>query len=303
MKGIKRVLVALDMSPMDEELIAYTAHLNQILRFDVIYFFHAATSLMLPKEVVEKYPDLIAPVDESLENLIKDRLGSFFDTDTTTKIEIHEGDASDKILRWSQIKEVDLMIMGKKDKLKGSGLLPSRMTKVGYCSLLMVCEGCGVGLQKIMTAVDFSPSSKSALQQAVSLARQSNTKLLIQNTYIVPSGFYKIGKTYKEFAGIMKEHSRRDLEKFIAGEGLDTIDHEIILSLDDNDEPSDKIYADAHAHDVDMIIIGSKGRTGLANIFLGSVAEKLLGLQRKIPVLVVKNKNRNLGFLEAVLRI
>ena len=54
----KRVLVALDLTEMDETLIAYTSFLGTIFDIDKLYFFHVARSLELPEQLLEKYPDV-----------------------------------------------------------------------------------------------------------------------------------------------------------------------------------------------------------------------------------------------------
>ncbi len=303
METIKRVLVGLDMTEMDEYIIKYTSFLSDLLELDKIYFFHVSPSLSIPERLTEKYPDLLAPADESLVDLVEDKIDQFYTGSAEVSIEIREGNARDKILRWSDIKEIDLIIVGKKNELKGSGLLPNHLAKVGHCSILMVPEGVKSTFKKIMVPVDFSNSSKAALKEALVIAEKSEAQLLIQNTYVVPQGYHKSGKSYQEFAEIMKRNAEQDAKEYLHSMGLDTNQCAVELSLDDDDEPSDKIYAVAENENVDLIIIASKGRTGLANIFLGSVADKILQVKGKVPVLVVKNKKGNMGFLDAILRI
>lgn len=303
METIKRALVGLDMTEMDDYIIRYTSFLSDLLDLDKIYFFHVSPSLSIPKRLTEKYPDLLAPADESLVDLVEDKIKQFYKGRADVSIEIREGNARDKILRWSDIKEIDLIVLGKKNELKGSGLLPNHLAKIGHCSILMVPEGVKSTFEKIMVPVDFSNSSKSALKKAVAIAGKSKAQLLIQNTYVVPQGYHKSGKSYEEFAEIMRHNAEQDAVEYLNSMDLDASQFEVELSLDDDDEPSDKIYAVAENQHVDLIIIASKGRTGLANILLGSVADKLLQAKGKIPVLVIKNKKGNMGFLDALLRI
>lgn len=303
MQDIKRVLVALDMTEMDEIIISYTSFLNSILNFDSVYFIHVSKSLMLPEEVMNKYADVLAPADESLKDLIEDKIEQHFEGNTDTAIEIREGNALDKILRWSKIKETDLIVVGKKDKLKGSGQLPNKLAKVGHCSILTVRETSKKSLDRIMVPIDFSSTSKYAFTKAAEMAELSQAELVVQNTYVVPTGFRKTGKTYSEFAEIMRQHSERATSNFLKEQNLTGLNCTTSLALDDDEEPSDKIYKDAESHDVNLLVIGSRGRTEIANILLGSVADKLLHHEGQIPVLVVKKKKENLGFLEALFRV
>ena len=55
-------------------------------------------------------------------------------------------------------------------------------------------------------------------------------------------------------------------------------------------DPSEKISEEAARMDADLIIMGSRGRTALAGLFLGSVTNGVLA-RTKNPILIVRNKN------------
>ena len=302
---IKRVLVALDLTDMDNQLIDYTSYLTDILSIDALYFFHVAPSLEIPDGVLKEFPGLLAPTDESLEKIIQDKIDQNLKcpANTQIKIEVREGNAEDKILKWSDIKDIDLIITGRKEELKGSGLLPGRLAKFGHCSILMVPEKASTKISKIMVPVDFSKSSKVAIQEAQTFADKTGAKIAIQNTFTVPWGYHTSGKSFEEFSEIMRGHAKNHALKFVKETKLSEKDTELIITLDNDEQPADKINEDAKKHGCDLIIMTSKGRTGLANVLLGSVADKVLSIKGKIPVLIIKDKKHNLGFLDALLRL
>ena len=52
-------------------------------------------------------------------------------------------------------------------------------------------------------------------------------------------------------------------------------------------QPDDAIVQEALRYKVDMIIMGSHGRTGVKKLLMGSVTERVIG-QATCPVLVIK---------------
>ncbi len=305
MSSFNRILVGLDFSDMDGTLIQYTSMLTQIFEVDTIYFMHVASSLELPDEIVEKYPDLLAPVDETIQKQMEQVVDEYFSNrgDITCQILVKEGNAADQILRWSGIKEIDLILMGRKKSLKGSGVLPGKLARVAHCSLLMVPESSPLQISRIMVPVDFSKRSAAALDVARGIRKVRESELILQNTYRVPVGYHASGKSFEEFVEIMKGHAQEDARKFLNRNSMPAEEVEMAFILDNDDEPADKIYRQAIELQADLIVIGSRGRTDIASVLLGSVADKICQFDTDIPLLIVKNKKENMGFLEALMRI
>jgi nucleotide-binding universal stress UspA family protein len=304
MYKIERLLVALDLSEMDEVLIRYTSHLAEFLKSEKVYFIHIAKNLELPEELKKNYPDLMAPSDESITNSLDKKIKGAWESDYECEkvIEIKEGDPSSKILKWVNIKNIDMMVMGRKRKLKGGGIVPQKIAKVAQTSLMMVPEDYDFKLGKIVIPVDFSKHSKLVVEEALAIKGKSNINLTFLNVFTVPSGYHKTGKGYDEFAGIMKGHAKMDFNEFVEKHDFpEELDCQYVL--DDDDSPADKIFGFASDQKADMIVMGSKGRTGLASILLGSVAEKVIKYDSDIPLMIVKEKGENMGFLKALLNI
>ncbi|MTI23132.1 universal stress protein [Fulvivirga sp. RKSG066] len=303
MYSIKRILVALDLSELDEMLIAYAANMAEILATEKVYFFHVAKSLELPERVSEKYPDLLAPLDESLRNDLTKKIDAQFKAACDYQIEIKEGNPADQIMRWSDIKEIDLIMVGRKLQLRGQGVLPGKLARVAHCSVLFVPENSQPKIDKIVIPVDFSRNSNLALEMALEFKKATSSQLILQNTYTVPWGYHSLGKSYEEFAEIMKEHAHEDAIQFLKRKDIDESSITLELSLDKEESPAERAYEIATKHSADLVIMSSKGRSGIAQLLLGSVAEKMIKLDATIPLMVVKNKNDNMGFFEALMKI
>jgi len=302
MKKFKKVLIGLDLSPMDEILIKKTAQLANLLEMEMMYFVHVAKDLALPEEVSKNYPDLLAPVDETIERQISDTiLAAGFPQHVSHEIEAKEGGPLDTILRWAKVKDVDLIIMGRKHDLKGSGTLAKRVALKSPCSVLFLTENMNEKpFEKIFVPLDFSSYSSLTLEYAQKFNTDPDL-IKCYHLYEVPHGYSKTGKTYEEFAEIMRENARKDFKSFIRKNNLPEFDCQ--LKAKDKGNTAEFLLQSAKEEDVDLIIIGSRGRTDSAALLIGSVTEKLININNEITMLVIKKKGENMHFFEALFRI
>jgi nucleotide-binding universal stress UspA family protein len=304
MYKLERLLVALDLTEMDEVLIKYASQLAKFLKSEKVYFVHIAKSLELPDDLKKNYPDLMAPTDESMTDSINKKIAETWDNgyECEKVVEIKEGNPSEQLLKWIDIKSVDMIVMGRKRKLKGGGIVPQKIAKVVHTSLMLVPEDFSFQLDKIVVPVDFSKHSKLVVEEALAITKGNDISLTIFHVFRVPVGYHKTGKTYDEFATIMKGHAHNDFTDFLKRNDFpEELNCQYVL--DSDDAPADKIFDFASKEKANMIIMGSKGRTGIASILLGSVAEKVITYDSEIPLMIVKEKGENLGFFKALLKL
>ena len=145
-------------------------------------------------------------------------------------------------------------------------------------------------IRRILHATDFSPASRLAFTRAVEMARANRAELLlvhVMSPIVVPVGEgYVSADVYDSIEASMRAASQKQLKALLARARkagarartllLDGIIHERIVRA-------------ARANRADLIVIGTHGRTGLAKLFLGSVAGRVLAIAR-CPVLTVRGK-------------
>ncbi|MEP1891508.1 MAG: universal stress protein, partial [Cyclobacteriaceae bacterium] len=215
---------------------------------------------------------------------------------------VQEGSPPETFLRLSKIKNVDLVILGRKKNLKGSGLLSGHIVRKSPTSILFVTETFNPTLKKVLIPVDFSQHSILCLDVAGKLKQHGGVDIHFSHLYNVPLGYYKTGKSHDEFAKIMKGHAMNDMKQFLNQHDVkEEYPCEYILS---EDRPkAHMINKYAHDSGMDMILIGSRGRTTSSALMIGSIVEKVLLIDPDIPILVVKNHGENMGFFEAFMNI
>lgn len=306
MEGIKRVLVALDLTEMDETLIRYIARLSNEIKLEQVYFFNVMKSLEIPEKIIEKYPNLVAPMDETtqkgIEYTIDQEAGNQLKAEY--EIKVTDGHVAEKILKWAKIKEVDLIIMGRKSGLDGEGIASGKVVKLSPCSVVLVPEMLPESLKNLVVPVDYSSTSRLAFEFALFIASNvPGLKLTCLNIYEVPSGYHMSGKSFEEFAEIMKSNAEESFQEFIKKYKTKEIDITAKFELNEHGTIAKKIYQFAMKEKASGIVVGSKGRTQAAAILLGSISEKLIKLNASIPQIVVKQRRHNMDFLEALLEI
>jgi universal stress protein A len=141
-------------------------------------------------------------------------------------------------------------------------------------------------MKTILVPTDFSPHSEKALEFAEELAKLAGAKINLLHCYqinvggISPYGITipdDLNREIREAA----EKKVEDLERKVAAEGIEVESHVR------PQYPSEAVTDLAKEIGADLIVMGTRGATGLKHIFLGSVAERTLRIA-PCPVLTVK---------------
>ena len=304
MKYFSKAMIGLDLTEMDDILIKKTAAMVKFLGIDKCYFIHVAKNLEIPQEILAQYPDLVAPTDESIEAMIHQKLKEHnFPEDVEVEPFVEEGNHPlDTFLRWAKLKDVDLIIMGRKETLEGSGALADGVAKKAPCSILLLQEKRPVKLpKKILMLTDFSSHNHMFYEFGERIAADLHADLIPLHLYEVPHGYSKTGKSFEEFSEIMKENAQKDFKKFASKH--ENSDLECVMLLRDGDNIGNQITNYAQEIDADLVLLGSRGRTASAAILLGSTAEKLIKANKVLPMLIFKKKGETMGFFDALFKI
>ena len=296
---LKALIVGLDLSPMDTILIAYIHQLSRLKKFERIYFFHVSKELELPEKLLESYPDLLAPLDESIERDIQIKVEDYDWGSSKVAVDVLEGSSIKETLHYADIKEADLIVMGRKKSLKGSGVSASRIARKSNCSVLFVPELLPESLSKILLPIDFGITSERSYCVAEQFMSRKATNLSLIHLYHVPHGYSKTGRGYEQFDTIMLQHAEKEYQAFTENLKMTKIP-DIHFVNGDKEDHEDIIMSYAEEINADLIVIGSKGKSTSAFILLGSMAEKLLLKNDHIPLLIVKRKNENMSLLDAL---
>jgi len=169
--------------------------------------------------------------------------------------------------------QVDMIIMGRHGR---TGLLKLMMGSVtarviGHapCNVLVVIPDAKVACKNILIATDGSKYSETAVCEAIGIAKRCRSSLVVVS----------VAASDAEIASA-KDNVKKVVE-LAAKEGIKAED------LTVTGKPYEAIIEVARQKHVDLIIVGSHGRTGLKRLLMGSVTERVIG-HTETAVLVVK---------------
>ncbi len=129
-----------------------------------------------------------------------------------------------------------------------------------------------VQIRSVLVATDFSSASDKALRHALSIARYYNSKLYV--THVVSSvGLNVAGPDAIAQATILALRDATATERQLVASGaLGGIRHRVIVRQGD---VWNELQTVIRKEGIDLLVIGTHGRTGWRRLVLGSVAEQI----------------------------
>lgn len=146
-----------------------------------------------------------------------------------------------------------------------------------------------IQIKKILCPVDFSESSDHAMRYALAFSETYQAELIFVHVMDYATLDMPDYPSVIEFSANIIEQMKEIFEKRL--EELTEIEkkeYENISSRLVSGTPFYEIINLAKEEKVDLIVIGTHGRTGLAHVLMGSVAEKVVR-KAPCPVLTVKH--------------
>lgn len=146
-----------------------------------------------------------------------------------------------------------------------------------------------IDIRTILVPIDFSPNAETVLEWAAHLAEEHECPLVLLHAYHLPVDFQQLEGAYlpPDFWTQVKNDAAANLERYaepLRSRGLRV---ETVLR---EGYPASVIEEEAQTRNVDLIVIGTRGHTGLKHLLLGSVAERVV---QKAPCAVLTVRARD----------
>jgi nucleotide-binding universal stress UspA family protein len=136
-------------------------------------------------------------------------------------------------------------------------------------------------LKNILVATDFEPTSEAALTYGRALATTFGARLHL--LHVAENDFLRASVTDPH---VLKTAVARRLNERLTAEDRQVRGARATLEV--SDRPADTITRYAKREQIDLIVMGTHGRTGVTHLLMGSVAEQVVRMA-PCPVLTVRH--------------
>jgi nucleotide-binding universal stress UspA family protein len=304
MEKINHILVCADLTEMDDFLIRYADYLVEHTNAKKIFFLHLLQRYDLPSEILDEFPDFQKPISKIIQEELEEHVNQAFQQKEKIAVEavVKEGFKSDTLLQFMRDQKINLTLFGKKVGYDGTGALPRRVAPLTPSSVILVSETVTPRINKILVRVDFSKMSEIAMKTAIELAEYTGAQVVALNAYRIPISHFPQYKPEdeKRLQQKMSKHGEKEYEKFMKKLKLDSKKIPCTFVFDKHYNEAHLLYHHGLVNQVDLIMIGSKVKSELANVVLDRTSEDLADVEKNIPVMIVKDRKQTLGFLEAL---
>lgn len=286
MKLLEKILMPVDVNDINEEQIRAATKIAKEFNSEVVIIY------VLPES------DLHADVDKFLRRYINESLDKVVHSlekqnVACTQPITRNGDPVNNILEVATDQNVNLILASSgedkgNDKFK-LGTTAEKLVQLSDIPVLVIKSGQEIKIDRVMCPIDFSDPSRRALTNAILLSKTFNATLYILGVFepfFTASPRIKFDQN-KENEKLKQQFENR-MEEFLSNFSVKGVNHqvEIVVGV-----PHERILNRIQKKGVDLLIMGTNGRSGLSRMLMGSVTEKVI---RELPCSFVTTKTKNI---------
>lgn len=297
------ILICLDLTEMDESLIGYANFLVDTFNPSSVTFIHVMDTYEIPEEITGTITDGDKPLKDILKEEVEEKVQEHYKHADKLKptVIMEEGLTVEKIVKYAEKNKTDLALMGKKIGYVGEGGVVKKIIGLIPSSVLLISETSAYRFTRIMVRTNFASPSVIALQMGQYLQSVTGASVEFHNVYKLPYNFFpeQSAQAAQKLKAQLEPYMTKKYEKFVKKYKLPA-DIPFNYTVDVKGDEAQSLYNYAVRNQVDLVITGTKLKSQLANIIMDSTSEKLAGVEKNVPVLIVKDVKEFVGFFKAL---
>lgn len=286
MRRIERILVPTDFSRLSSHAVSHAIVLAHVYgaRLELLH------SYGIPARAMSQYDgafpsDVIGTLRDAAARKLLKTFEKVKSQGVDVDMRVTDTSPAEAIAGWATRLSVQLIVMGTRG-LSGLkhvvlGSVAERTVRLAPCPVMTVkgppTLAGRAGFRKILVPTDFALESRAALELAKDLAATAGpAEVIVGHAYCIPAEIEALVRA--EGDPRVHEFTQKllgDMEQLVARVSKDGVSSSFRLRAGN---PERVIVDTAKDEDVDLIVMATHGRTGLAHVLLGSVAERVLRL-------------------------
>lgn len=178
----------------------------------------------------------------------------------------------------------DLIVVGTRSRNKATRMLfgstAQKLIRSAPCAVWIVKPDTVREIREVAVATDLSDCARTALSSAVAVARALGAKLFVIHSVDMAELSYLLmaGVHTDEIAAARKrmiEDAQAGLQQQLASTDYRTLPHGVMVELLEG-SPDDTIPKFVVDNEIDILVMGTHGRSGISRLVLGNTAERIL---------------------------
>ncbi|ADB63063.1 UspA domain protein (plasmid) [Haloterrigena turkmenica DSM 5511] len=229
-------------------------------------------------------------LDRTAEEILADARETAIADVETVVTEAQRGDPRDRILEYTASSGIELVVMGAHGRRKAEPVVLGRVTEgvVRNASIPVLVVRASDDIQsrypfdRILVPTDGSEHARVAVERGVEIAAETEAALHLLSVVNVTR--YGTESETDALVDRLEENAKRDLEAAAERAAADGVDVRTAVTVG---TVYREISAYAETEDIDLLIMGTHGRSNPERELLGSVTERVLRIA-PAPVLTVR---------------
>lgn len=298
MRNNAHILVGLDLGEMDRHILVFTTRLAEQFSLKKISFIHIIPDSEFSENIEEFFPDLDRSIEDIAREVIEDKITEFFLPEKTTETEIiiKRGKRVDSIIGITEENPIDLLIMGVKQKIGGTGIEMDRIAAYAECSTMFIPEDPKIIFKQMLAIVDFNRISRLVLKKASEIAKLNDGNVSALHFYRLPISYFRTMPSEK-MRNKLSHECHEEFKKVTKKLGVTEISLDCEALVNDENDRGTLTLKYIKRLNADLLVTGLKEKSHNAAFFIQRITENIRARNLRIPFWVVKETRADRGMI------
>jgi nucleotide-binding universal stress UspA family protein len=282
MKKIQTVIAAIDFAPSCQNA------LREAVRIAALHDAQVIAIHVMNESLVTELKKALSASQAAVRAEWEGRLRKFVtesDPNDGVQVEVRIGHPFVELAEASQVHQADLLVMGSKSAANARhrvGVIAAKCVRKAPVDVLLVSETARGPFKHLVTCVDFSDNSAKAVRVALQMAQEDGAALdclhVYQSTLAMSLDYGGLAAPLPVGADAETlETWRLELEEFVKPIIVETgTSVPVTCRVVERVNIREAIVDHVTERQADLVVLGTRGKTGIREMLIGTTAEKVV---------------------------